>query len=196
MRLPQGRNRVKPYVFTEPIRTERLTLRMLTPADLDDVHAYQSLEEVARYELFEPRTREEVAEKLAKWSKAATLEKDDDYLQLAIDLGGRVIGELFFEIKRAKDQLGEIGWTINPAYQRQGFATEAATAVLDLVFSTLELHRVQAELDPRNDASIALCTKLGMRHEATFVEDLWFKGEWGDTGTYAILDREWLAPSQ
>jgi RimJ/RimL family protein N-acetyltransferase len=46
---------------------------------------------------------------------------------------------------------------------------------------------VLAQLDPRNDASIA----LGMREEAHFVEDLWFKGDWGDTVVYAILDREW-----
>ena len=184
---------VKPFTLTEPIRTERLTLRLLTMDDVDDAYAYQSLEEVARYELFEPRTREQVAEKIEKWRHATALEKDDDYIQFAIDLDGRVIGELFFEIKRAKDQLGEIGWTINPAFQRQGYATEAATAVLELAFKTLELHRVQAELDPRNDASVALCSKLGMRHEAHFVADLWFKGEWGDTGMYAILEREWLA---
>jgi RimJ/RimL family protein N-acetyltransferase len=30
-----------------------------------------------------------------------------------------------------------------------------------------------------------------MRREARFLEDLWFKGEWGDTDIYAILDREW-----
>jgi len=32
-----------------------------------------------------------------------------------------------------------------------------------------------------------------MREEAHFVEDLWFKGEWADTGIYAVLDREWRA---
>jgi RimJ/RimL family protein N-acetyltransferase len=40
---------------------------------------------------------------------------------------------------------------------------------------------------------VALCKRLGMREEAHFVEDLWFKGAWGDTGIYAILDREWDA---
>jgi aminoglycoside 6'-N-acetyltransferase len=50
---------------------------------------------------------------------------------------------------------------------------------------------VRAELDPRNDASVALCRRLGKREEAHFVEDLWFKGAWGDTGIYAMLDREW-----
>ena len=50
---------------------------------------------------------------------------------------------------------------------------------------------MKAELDPRNTASIALCKRLGMREEAYFVEEMMFKGEWGDTGVYAILEREW-----
>ena len=65
--------------------------------------------------------------------------------------------------------------------------------MLDYAFGVLKLHRVRAELDPRNTGSVALCLRLGMREEAHFVEDMWFKGEWGDTGVYAILDREWAA---
>jgi aminoglycoside 6'-N-acetyltransferase len=64
--------------------------------------------------------------------------------------------------------------------------------VLDLAFRTLGLHRVFAELDVRNDASIALCRRLGLREEAHFVRDWWFKGDWADTGHYAILQEEWL----
>lgn len=71
--------------------------------------------------------------------------------------------------------------------------TEAAGAVLEIAFNGLGLHRASAVLDARNDASAALCMRLGMRDEAHFVEDLWFKGGWGDTTIYAILDREWAA---
>ena len=63
--------------------------------------------------------------------------------------------------------------------------------MLDLAFDEIGLHRVYAELDPRNDASIALCTRLGMRPEALFVEHMMFKGDWADTAIYGILAREW-----
>ena len=80
------------------------------------------------------------------------------------------------------------------ALHGKGYATEAApVCVLDLAFGELGLHRVYAELDPRNDASVALCLRLGMRHEANFLEHMWLKGEWTDTGIYAILEREWEA---
>jgi RimJ/RimL family protein N-acetyltransferase len=60
-------------------------------------------------------------------------------------------------------------------------------------FAKIGLHRVSAQLDPRNVPSAALCRRLGMREEARFVEDTWFKGAWADTSVYAILDREWMA---
>lgn len=182
-----------PYRFVEPIVTERLTLRLMTEADVDDVHAYQSRPDVAEYMLYEPRTRDEVAEKVARNAVADTLENDGDFVQLALDLNGRVIGEVYFTITKAEQSGAEIGWSLHPDFAGKGYASEAAHAVLDLGFGTLRLHRVIAELDPRNAASVALCKRLGMRKEAHFVEDLDFKGAWADTGIYAILDREWNA---
>jgi RimJ/RimL family protein N-acetyltransferase len=82
---------------------------------------------------------------------------------------------------------------MHPDFHGEGYASEAASAVLDIAFRTIRIHRVVAELDPRNAASIALCLRLGMREEAFFVKDLWFKGDWGDTGAYAILRDEWEA---
>ncbi len=190
---------VVPYVFAGPLRTERLILRLMADGDIDDIHGYQSREDVCRYLLFEPRTREEVAEKVAKHSGATTLEKDGDYLQLALELpatpdaAARVIGDSYFTISSLENSRGEIGWTLHPDFAGRGYAAEAARAVLDIAFRTIRLHRVYAELDPRNDASIALCKRLGMREEAFFVRDLWFKGEWADTGMYAILRDEWEA---
>jgi RimJ/RimL family protein N-acetyltransferase len=185
-----------PYEFPGPLRTARLVLRTMTSGDVDDVHAYQSREDVCRYLTFEPRTREEVAEKVTGYSTALALSGDGDFWQLAIERAsdaGRVIGDVYFTIKSAADAAGEIGWTLHPDFSHRGYMTEAARAVLDIAFGTLGLHRVRAELDPRNHASVTLCKRLGMREEAYFVEDLWFKGAWGDTAIYAILDREWNA---
>lgn len=180
-----------PFTFVDPIRTERLTLRLMTPGDSDAVFAYQSREDVCRYLLFSPRSREQVAQKVAEYSVATTLAKDGDFLQLALDLDGRLIGDSYFTISSVENGKGEIGWTMHPDFAGKGYASEAARAVLSLAFDTLDLHRVFAELDPRNDASIALCKRLGMREEAYFVQDLAFKGEWADTGIYAILADEW-----
>jgi RimJ/RimL family protein N-acetyltransferase len=187
-----------PYVVGEPIHTERLTLRLMTAGDIDDIFAYQSREDVCRYLLFEPRTRAEVAAKIEAFAHATTLATDHDYLQLALELPAigdspsRVIGDSYFTLANLENSRGEIGWTMHPDFVGRGYASEAARTVLGIAFETIGLRRVVAELDPRNDASIALCLRLGMREEAHFVQDLWYKGEWADTGMYAILRDEWM----
>jgi RimJ/RimL family protein N-acetyltransferase len=185
-----------PYAFATPVHTARLVLRLMSEDDVDDIHAYQSRAEVCRYLTFEPRTREEVAKKVAEYARARSLSGDGDFWQLAIERAddpGRVVGDVYFTIKSVANATGEIGWTLHPDFAGRGYMTEAAQAVLDIAFTELRLHRVSAELDPRNAASVALCRRLAMRAEAHHVEDLWFKGEWGDTAIYAILDREWAA---
>jgi RimJ/RimL family protein N-acetyltransferase len=183
-----------PYEFAGPLRTSRLVLRTMTTDDVDDIHAYQSRADVCRYLTFEPRSRDEVAAKVTQYSTALALAGDGDYWQLAIERAGqsgRVIGDLYFTIKSMTSAAGEIGWTLHPGFTGHGYMTEAAGTLLDIAFDRLGLHRVSAELDPRNSASLSLCERLAMRKEAHFVENLWFKGGWGDTVIYAILDREW-----
>ncbi|WP_010204653.1 GNAT family N-acetyltransferase [Salinibacterium sp. PAMC 21357] len=197
---------MKPFEFSAPIVTERLVLRRLTLSDndVDDLHAQQSNAALTAYMLYEPRDRAAVMEKIAEWTAEEVLAESGDYLQLAIELADAVpplaentdrrpvvIGTLYFKLESADDSHAEIGWALHPNFQRKGYAREAASAMLDLAFDELKLHRVFANLDPRNDDSVRLCLALGMRHEAHHVEDMWFKGAWADTGIYAILDREW-----
>jgi len=190
---------VTSWAYTGPIRTERLALRLMTRDDTDDVLAWMSDPEVTRYQLYEPRSRELVVEHIDKVAVADSLADDGDFVEFAIELPAtaddraRVIGCLYFKLTSVADSGAEIGWALTAAYQGKGYAFEAASAVLDLAFTELALHRVHANLDPRNAASIGLCLRLGMRGEAHFVEDLMFKGQWADTGVYGILDREWRA---
>jgi len=182
-----------PWQFTTPITTERLTLRPMNAGDVDSIHAWMSDPEVVRYQLYEPRSREVVAEKVAEYSKALSIEKPDDYVQPAIVLGDEVIGAIYFKLESVDDLTAEIGWVLRREFHGLGYAREAAAAMLEVGFDGMGLHRVFAELDPRNAASVALCLRLGMREEAHFVEHMMFKGAWADTGIYAILDHEWRA---
>jgi len=177
-----------------PLRGERVTLDLLRPDDLDDLAALQGDPEVCRYLLYDARSREQVAEILERDAAATCLAAKGDYLQPAIrSETGRFVGTMYFELHSVEDRTAEIGWILAPHAQGHGYATEAARLLLALAFDELGLHRVQAELDPRNTASVRMCERLGMRHEGHFVEHMWLKGEWTDTGHYALLEREWQA---
>jgi RimJ/RimL family protein N-acetyltransferase len=192
-------SRITPFQYAAPIPTARLTLRLFTLDDVEDSLAYQSREDVVRYMLFDALSREETLERTTIRLGTRSLENDGDFLVLAVELPAaadapaRVIGDVNLQLKSAASAQATIGWAMHPDYQGRGYAAEAAAALLDLGFGTVGLHRVFAELDPRNAASAALCVRLGMRHEAHLVEELYFKGGWGDTDVYAILDREWSA---
>ncbi len=181
--------------FDGPLQTNRLQLRLMTAADVDAIHSYQSLDRVCEYLLYAPRDRAMVAEKVREASTRTRLEHDGDYLQLAVErLADRVVvGELYFSLTSVEHQGAEIGWVFHPDYHGNGYAQEAASALLQLAFERWRLHRVIAELTPENTASVRLCRRLGMRQEAHFVQDMLIKGKWEDTGIYALLRSDWDA---
>ena len=182
-----------------PIHTARLVLRPLTVGDAVDVFAYQQRADVVEYLPWPVRSRDESLQHTATRSACTRLENDDDALVLAIELAeasgsgtpSRVIGDLSLFVKSVDNAQLEIGWVLHPDFHGQGYASEATDALLELCFATLGAHRVRAQLAPENAASAALCRRLGMRHEAHFVELEVFKGAWGDLDVYAILDSEW-----
>jgi RimJ/RimL family protein N-acetyltransferase len=194
---PHGLNGL-PY-GAEELRTERLVLRPLNTDDLDDVHAYQRLKDVVRYLYWEVHDHEESAEHLKKRIAMNRLAEDGDGLIYAVELPdpagghGRVVGDLSIFLKSAKFAKLELGWVFHPSVHGRGYATEAAEAVLKVCFDTLGAHRVFAQLDPRNEASARLCERLGMQQEALLRQTEIFKGEWGDTAVYAMLDHEYRA---
>jgi RimJ/RimL family protein N-acetyltransferase len=175
-----------------PIRTERLLLRPLTAADREDLHAYRSLPEVCRYVPFSPQTLADIDRHLAgQWSTTALPEDPGTNLTLGVELEGRAIGDIILMQPAQPAGTAEIGYVFAPDVAGHGYATEACRPLLRLAFETLGMHRVIGRLDARNPASGRVLERLGMRLEAHFVDDEWFKGEWTSTLVYAILDREW-----
>lgn len=175
----------------EPIRTSRLLLRTLESGDADAVHAYRSLPEVARYVPFEPMSPELIAERLqGRWAQTRAGEGEALVVGFQRADTGELIGDLTLMMISAEHRGGEIGWLLHPGQSGHGFATEAARAGLGLMFAA-GLHRVTARVDARNEASLRLCERLGMRREATLVANEWFKGEWTDEVDFALLEDEW-----
>jgi RimJ/RimL family protein N-acetyltransferase len=175
-----------------PVQTPRLDLRPHRYDDLDDLKRYHSDPEVVRYIPWPVRSEEEVRQALAVRAGQGVVTTAGQWLVLAIELRERrrVIGEVLLKYDSEPDARGELGYAIASDVQGQGYASEAARAMLGLGFRSFGLHRVIARLDARNSASARLLTRLGMRQEAHFVRDEFFKGEWTDTLVFAMLADE------
>ncbi|MHA1521421.1 MAG: GNAT family N-acetyltransferase [Promethearchaeota archaeon] len=105
------------------------------------------------------------------------------------------IGDIAFKMDSEGDQ-GEIGFTFSQNYQGKGLATEALTKFLHYCFTELNLHRITAITDSENLKSIQLLERLKFRREAHFVKNIFFKGQWGDEYSYAILASEFNQTGQ
>lgn len=184
-------------IITAPIATERLVLRPFTPDDLEDLYAIRSRPDVVRYLYWEVNSCDEVRETLRRKAEMTRLSEEGDALTLAITSPGAkgtstgVVGEVTLWWRSVEYRQGEIGYILHPDHHGRGLATEAASAMLDLAFGELGLHRVYGRTDARNTASAALMRRLGMRQEAHFIQNEWFKGEWGDELIFALLETEW-----
>ena len=176
-----------------PIATNRLLIRPLTAADVDDVVAYRSIPDVCRYVPFKPMNAEAITDRLrGNWSRLNLL-AEGEYLTLGVELveAGRVIGDMFLAFQSEENRGAEIGWVLSPAHSGHGYATEASHAILHLAFDQLGAHRVIARVDARNEASLRLADRLGMRREAHLISNDWFKGEWSDEIDFALLEHDW-----
>ena len=87
----------------------------------------------------------------------------------------------------------ELGYSLDPAYQGNGYATEAVRAILVSAFGAWDIHRMTASVDPENMPSVRLLERLGFRKEAHFIASFRVNGEWRDDCIYAMLRAEWLA---
>ena len=177
-----------------PLHTARLLLRRFTDTDQDAIVAYRNDPEVARYQSWTHCTSADARFLIAE-NKELPFGMPDEWIQVAIALRStnEIIGDLAVKIHGYSASQAVLGFTIARRHQRQGYAREAVSAMLDLLFLELNLHRASADCDPRNLASWGLMVALGMQREAHFRRSHWFKGEWADEYVYGILREEWAA---
>ena len=178
-----------------PVRSERLLLRPLTAADAEALLAYRGRDDVSRYVPFEPMSRDDILELIAgRWARTE-LTDEGQSLTLGAQLAGtgELAGDVMLFWHSREHAGGEVGYVFNPALGGHGYATEAARAMLRLGFEGIGLHRIVARIDERNEPSVKLAARLGMRQEARLVHNEIFKGEWSTEVDFAMLADEWYA---
>ncbi|MEI8409608.1 MULTISPECIES: GNAT family N-acetyltransferase [unclassified Kribbella] len=182
-----------------PIETDRLTLRRYLETDYDDLLKLQSNDDVTRFLLYDTQTPERVRNKSlpGRLADFPMMDTDRQSLTLAVILRetGQHLGEVSLFVENAEHRGGEIGFVFHPEFHGHGYAAEASLETLRLGFEEFGMHRIIGRLDARNTGSANLLKRLGMRHEGTFRQNEFLKGEWTDEAVYAMLADEWLKRS-
>jgi ribosomal-protein-alanine N-acetyltransferase len=166
------------------LATQRLLLRPFRADDVADALSYRDDEEFARFlpHIPLPFTRRDAQEFVSTnmtepWEASPTF---------AVVLHGKVIGTVNLEVD-AKTRTAMLGYAVGRAWWGQGFATEAAQAVMAWGIEAFSLVRVWASTDARHLRSQRVLEKLGMQREALRVEDhVGRDGEWIDEVVYGL----------
>ncbi|WP_332688236.1 GNAT family N-acetyltransferase, partial [Devosia sp.] len=146
------------------IRTERLLLRPPHMDDLDAMFEIMGNPTAMRYWSTLPHASRDVTRPWLERMIARNAVGGEDFL---IEHEGRVIGDV------GAGRLPDFGFIIHPDYWGRGFASEAAAAAIAHIFAHTDVDRLDADVDPRNAASLAVLGKLGFvetgRAERTFL---------------------------
>ena len=133
---------------------------------------YEPLMQVSRTEL------EKKYDKLTPKEKWFIIEKKD---------GSKIGGISHFPV----GELLEIGYTLIPSERNKGYCTEAVKIIVDYLFLSKDMVRIQAGTNPKNVASQRVLEKVGFKKEGLVRKSVFVRGKWEDGFLYSILREEW-----
>lgn len=167
--------------------SERLMLRKLNPSDNVQIFGLRSDSNMMKYldqplmqnideadDLIQKVTTDLVANVGITWG--ITL-KDEDEL----------VGTIGFWKMYPEHARAEIGYTLHTDFQGRGLMQEALSTVIHFGFAELQLHSIEANVNPGNEASIKLLEKNGFLREGYFRENYFFDGKFIDTAIYSLI---------
>ena len=175
------------------LTTERLTLRWFTPADADALFSIFADPDVVRYWSSPEWADTSHAHQMIEDTIAGYTSGDGVRFAVVLTATGELVGQVNLGHMFHSNRRCEVGYAMASAYWGKGYITEALVAAFDYAFGPLNLNRIEADIDPRNDASEKVLQRLGFKKEG-FMPERWIvKGEVSDTTFYGLLKRDWEA---
>ena len=148
----------------QPIETERLLLRRSRPEDAATISAYRSDPNVNRQQGWDRTDLEGVLADIVEMSGRSPGEPGG-WVQFTVEErgGGRIVGDVGLSVADGEPGVIKVGYTIDPAFQGLGYATEAIRALVEYAFEALGAELVRAHASAENAPSIRVAEKVGMR---------------------------------
>ena len=169
------------------LQTERLVLRELREADVDEIFFLRADAQVLKYLDRKPAASKEEA---LNWIRLVnTAQKENNSLQWAICLkdNPQLIGTFCFWNVQKEHYRAEIGYSLHPQWQGKGIMSEAMKIALDYGFKEIKFHSLEANVNPNNTASINVLQRHKFVKEAHFRENYFYEGKFLDSAIYSLL---------
>lgn len=168
------------------LKTSRLTLRSLTPADAPAIFGMRSSGLVATWIPRKLMEEKNAAEKLITRTTDAYRNKQGIAWAAVLRDEGDIIGTCGFNRIELQHARAEIGGEMNPAYWGKRLPPEAVKAIIDFGFNVMNLHSIEARVLPGNRSAIALIDLLGFEKEAHFRDYFFYEESFHDLAVYSL----------
>ncbi len=175
-----------------PISTPRLLLRPVRPSDALHLAARRSEPEVARYQNWlTPYPLERAEAMIAELEELEGPTNDEWWMLTVADPSdSEVFGDLVVHLTQ-EGRTAEIGYTLARRAWGHGYAVEGATALVEYLFETLGVTRVEAMLHPDNPASAMVLERVGLLFEGHTRSSFWLGDDNSDDWVYGMTRSDW-----
>lgn len=172
------------------IESERLILKEIIWADIEEYHRFSSLPEVREFSTLSiPKDISETKERIQSIIDEQTKKPRKSYNWKVLLKGSEdLIGLAGITLSRDRFKLGEIYFEVDPAFWGNGYATEISKTLIREGFEEFHLHKVEAGVATENNRSINVLAKSGMTREGLRRKILPIRGDWKDNFHYAIVE--------
>tara|TARA_R110002124_G_scaffold52032_2_gene150084 strand:- start:5907 stop:6425 length:519 start_codon:yes stop_codon:yes gene_type:complete len=169
------------------LESKRIYLRSYTLEDSDAVHEYASIPEVSEYQEWGPNSNNDTKNYLEECIAKTNHDPIYDYeLAICLKENDKLIGGCKLWRVTEKSSVLELGYVINPKYQKQGLAQEATKLLIDFGFNNLHASIIYATCDTNNIPSYKVMEKSGMKRVGVIKNHKEFKGHKRDSYRYEI----------
>jgi ribosomal-protein-alanine N-acetyltransferase len=177
--------------MTLPVfETEHLTLRSITAHDAEGLHeAYGDAGAMRHWDHPPSRDVSQTAERIRmsaeadpRWHGMWAIQTHER----------RFVGAINYHAHNEQQRRLALGWIVVPSCWRQGLMTEAAPPVISHCFTRLNVHRIEARIEPENLSSRRLAVKLAFTEEGTLRDWLCVAGEFRSVVMYSLRRTEWM----
>ena len=187
------KNVLKRFKNIPTLKTERLVLRKIERADLEDVFAYASDPKVPEFLLWSVHPNK-------GYTKAylALLQKryaQSEFYDWGIEFDGHIVGTVGFTSFSIEHGIGEVGYVLSSSVWGKGIASEALARIMEYGFCELGLNRIEARFMVENAKSETVLKRAGFTHEGVIRDGVYSKGKYRDVALYSILRSEFFKSS-
>ncbi len=171
------------------LETSRLYLRRINRKDINDLFVMRSNPEIMRY-IPRPVAQkiEDVIELIHRVDEGI-LKNESINWAMALKENDQLIGTIGYVRSNPEHHRAEVGYMLNSSFHAKGHTCEALLEVIKYGFNEMNLHSIEAIIDPRNRASEKLLVKCDFKKEAHLKENTFWNNEFSDSVIYTLLNK-------